>query len=467
MRSIGPLRNVSPAKTSATQTDPFSVPEVKSKSIATITSTPNKVSTAVQTTFSASSHDITFIEKIASPPAAQSSSSKPVAKAPASARSTSSVSTSSVVSRKDSSSSSANHNSPKQQQPQPDPVPVKAIEQSSTPTSASTLISASSRKDRNSSSASSSANHSSPKQQTEYSPVKAIEQPSTQKAEPISRPQAVATSLSNTSRVRARGVAIDSLMTLFSPKPSSSSISSSLSPSLLSPTKPSIAPAVVPKPTSSGTNATAAKATTAAPEKAVKATRSGRQPMPTNRLVDEINSSTSLAVENDSPVATETSRKRARPTKESTTKPTASQAAASTSTSSEEWLPQEFTALYTAYGKTEVDAPDFWSQVAVELAALGIHKTAKQCQDRWFLSLQEAEKRRQKKLASSSVLMNTTSASSSSSSKMAVTSEAVASSSSLYSLEDNKFQTKKKKLTKTAMKVSCKVAAKGWLLSFD
>lgn len=70
------------------------------------------------------------------------------------------------------------------------------------------------------------------------------------------------------------------------------------------------------------------------------------------------------------------------------------------------WLPQEFTALYTAYGRTEVTAPDFWSQVSLQLAKIGIQKTEKECHDRWFLSLQETEARRQKnksKVATSSL----------------------------------------------------------------
>lgn len=103
-------------------------------------------------------------------------------------------------------------------------------------------------------------------------------------------------------------------------------------------------------------------------------TRSRRQTVPTNRYADEIDRDDSLTRK----------RKKLEPSEGDDAKIPPKKSVASTRDASG-WSPEEFTALYSAYGRIEITAPNFWTQIKNEMALLGFIRSEKECQDRWFL----------------------------------------------------------------------------------
>lgn len=114
-----------------------------------------------------------------------------------------------------------------------------------------------------------------------------------------------------------------------------------------------------------------------------KSTRSGRRTVPTIRFIDEFGGPEANNTEKSTKPGNDKIIPKVKE-KEANTQAPSSSFRKHHNDSESRWLPQEFAALYTAYGKTEVTAPDFWYQISNELNRLGIKKSVKECQDRWF-----------------------------------------------------------------------------------
>lgn len=61
-----------------------------------------------------------------------------------------------------------------------------------------------------------------------------------------------------------------------------------------------------------------------------------------------------------------------------------------------EWTAAEDIVLYSCHGKGDVRNPNFWKDIATEMGKRGFQRTADECQEKWFISLQAVEKRRNK-----------------------------------------------------------------------
>ncbi len=67
------------------------------------------------------------------------------------------------------------------------------------------------------------------------------------------------------------------------------------------------------------------------------------------------------------------------------------------------WDPREMTVLYRAHAAADASDPNFWESVSSNMKSQGIDKGPDECQQLWFQSLQEAQKRKNNKIKAPSL----------------------------------------------------------------